>query len=128
MESLQYFRQRYVKVCSEQSFVQFSCSSLCRVCIQQKPIPAWQDEPLLSSVAATPHGLYTARGDLLVPALSVNFVGYGELFATFGATSSEHAATIGCEHALTETVLVVSFAIVRLKSSFHCLFCFYYLL
>lgn len=58
--------------------------------------------------------------DLLV--LAMNFVRYGQLFATFGATSSQYATTISSLHALTETMLVVSFSVVGLECSFH--FCY----
>ena len=51
----------------------------------------------------------------------------GQFLATLGATGSEHAAAIGCQHTFTETVLVLSLAVVGLKCSFHCcyicLFC-----
>ena len=61
---------------------------------------------------------------------SVVLVRNCQLFAAFGATHSQYATTIGCQHALTETVLVVSFAVVRLKCPFHdsILFYFYFLL
>lgn len=52
------------------------------------------------------------------------FVRYGELLATLCTTCSEDATTISGQHALTETMLVVSLAIVRLKSSLHCI-CFF---
>lgn len=58
--------------------------------------------------------------DLLV--LAMNFVRYGQLLATFGATSSQYATTISSLHALTETMLVVSFSVVGLECSFH--FCY----
>ena len=43
----------------------------------------------------------------------------GQLGATFGATGCQHATTISGSHALTETVLVHSLAVVGLKSPFH---------
>ena len=61
------------------------------------------------------------RRDLL---LAVNFVRYGQLFAALCAASCQNATTICCQHALTETMLVVSLAVVRLECSFHCLILF----
>jgi hypothetical protein len=57
---------------------------------------------------------------------AVTLVGYGELLTAFGATGREYTTAVSCSHALTETVLVVPFAIVRLECSFHdcILFCF----
>lgn len=49
----------------------------------------------------------------------MTLVGYGELLAAFGAAGSENATTVCGSHALTETMLVVPFAIVRLECSFH---------
>ena len=51
--------------------------------------------------------------------LAVNLVGHGQLLATLGTTSSEHAATIGGLHALTETMLIITLAVVGLECSFH---------
>lgn len=51
--------------------------------------------------------------------LTVNFVRNGELLAALGTTGSEYATTICSGHTLTETMLVVSLAIVGLERSFH---------
>lgn len=42
-----------------------------------------------------------------------------ELLTSFCATHSQYAATVFSGHALAEAVLVVSFPVVGLKSSFH---------
>lgn len=52
---------------------------------------------------------------------AVNFVRDGEFLAALCATGGENAAAIGGLHALTETVLVVALAVVRLECSFHCI-------
>ena len=52
--------------------------------------------------------------------LAVYFVRNGKLLAALCATGSENATTIGGLHALTETVLVIALAVVRLECSFHC--------
>ena len=52
--------------------------------------------------------------------LTVTLVRYGQLLATLGAAGSEHAAAISGEHTFTESVLVLSLAIVGLECSFHC--------
>ena len=44
----------------------------------------------------------------------------GELLAAFGAAGCQHAAAIGGQHTFTETVFVLSSAIVGLECSFHC--------
>lgn len=44
----------------------------------------------------------------------------GEFLATFSATSGEYATTVSGQHALTETMLVVSLSVVGLECSFHC--------
>lgn len=51
--------------------------------------------------------------------LAVYFVRNGKLLAALCATGSENATTICGLHALTETVLVVALAVVRLECSFH---------
>jgi len=56
---------------------------------------------------------------LICRLFAVTLVGYGELLAAFGAAGSENATTVCGSHALTETMLVVPFAIVRLECSFH---------
>ena len=50
-------------------------------------------------------------------------VGNSKLFAAMSAARSQHAAAILCCHSLTETVLVHSPAVVRLKCSFHLSIC-----
>ena len=52
--------------------------------------------------------------------LSVHFVGDGQFLTTFSAAGSQDATAISGLHTLTETVLVVSLSVVRLKCSFHC--------
>ena len=54
--------------------------------------------------------------------LAVYFVRNRELLTAFGTTRSQNATTVGSRHALTETMLVVSLAIVGLERSFHCCF------
>ncbi len=59
--------------------------------------------------------------------LAVYFVRYGKLLATLSAASCQYATAVSGQHALTETMLVVSLSVVRLESSFHfslCCFCF----
>lgn len=51
--------------------------------------------------------------------LAVYLVRNGEFLAALCATGGENATTIGGLHALTETVLVIALAIVRLECSFH---------
>ena len=51
--------------------------------------------------------------------LAVTLVRNGEFLATLGAAGSEHAAAIGCQHTFTETVLILSLAVVGLECSFH---------
>lgn len=65
----------------------------------------------------------SVRSEIL---LAVTLVGDGELLTTFGTTGSEHAAAISGGHTFTETVLVLSSAVVGLKCSFHnaIFFCF----
>lgn len=58
--------------------------------------------------------------------LAVYFVRNGELLTAFGTTRSQNATTVGSRHALTETMLVVSLAIVGLERSFHCCIYRYY--
>ena len=48
-----------------------------------------------------------------------------KFLAAFGAAVSQYLAATGACHALAETMLVVSFAVVGLKCTFHILF-FYY--
>jgi hypothetical protein len=51
--------------------------------------------------------------------LSVTFVRNGKLLASLCAACCQYTAAIGSQHALTETVLIVSFTVVRLKCPFH---------
>ena len=51
--------------------------------------------------------------------LAVTLVGNGELLTTLRTTGSQHAAAISGGHTFTETVLVLSSAIVGLKCTFH---------
>ena len=51
--------------------------------------------------------------------LAVYFVRNSELLTAFGTTRSQNATTVGSRHALTETMLIVSLAIVGLERSFH---------
>ena len=53
---------------------------------------------------------------------------HSQLLAAFGTTGSQNAAAILGGHPLTETVLVHSAAIVRLKCSFHCVYMLFMLL
>ena len=59
---------------------------------------------------------------------AMNFVRHGQLLAALCAAGSQYAASVGRLHALTETMFVVSFAVVGLECSFHfvyaVLFCF----
>ena len=57
--------------------------------------------------------------------LAVYFVGYGQFRTAFGTTGGQHATAIGGQHALTETMFVVSLSVVRLECSFHCDMLFY---
>ena len=57
--------------------------------------------------------------------LAVYFVRNRELLTAFGTTRSQNATTVGSRHALTETMLVVSLAIVGLERSFHFLYRYY---
>ena len=52
--------------------------------------------------------------------LTVTFVGNSELLTTLSTTCGEHAAAISCQHTFTETVLILSLAVVGLECSFHC--------
>ena len=54
--------------------------------------------------------------------LAVYFIGNGQLLAALGTTSGQYAATISRLHALTETMFVVSLAVVGLECSFHCVY------
>ena len=58
--------------------------------------------------------------------LAVTLVGDGQLLTTFRTTGSQHAAAISGGHTFTETVLVLSPAVVGLKCTFHnaIFFCF----
>ena len=58
--------------------------------------------------------------------LAVYFVRNRELLTAFGTTRSQNATTVSSRHALTETMLVVSLAIVGLERSFHCCIYRYY--
>lgn len=60
-------------------------------------------------------------------ALAVDFVGYGQFFAPLGTACGEYAATVGSLHTMAETVLVVSFPVVRLECSFHCDYAVFYI-
>ena len=55
-------------------------------------------------------------------ALAVYFVRNGQLLAALGTTSGQYAATISRLHALTETMFVVSLAVVGLECSCHCVY------
>ena len=61
-------------------------------------------------------------GELL---LAVYFIRYGELLTAFGTTRSQNATAVCSGHTLTETMLVVSLAIVGLERSFHFLYRYY---
>ena len=61
-------------------------------------------------------------------ALAVYFVRNGQLLAALGTTSGQYAATISRLHALTETMFVVSLAVVGLECSFHCVYAVFCLL
>ena len=61
-------------------------------------------------------------------ALAVYFVGNGQFLAALGTTSGQYAATISRLHALTETMFVVSLAVVGLECSFHCVYAVFCLL
>lgn len=54
------------------------------------------------------------------------FVRYSELLAAFGTTRSQNATAVSSSHTLTETMLVVSLAIVGLVRSFHFLYRYNY--
>ena len=47
------------------------------------------------------------------------FVGYSQFLTTFSATGSQYAASVGSCHSLQKTVLVATFALGRLKCTFH---------
>lgn len=51
--------------------------------------------------------------------LPVVLVGNRKFLASFGTAGCQYSTAIGCSHALTETVFVISFTVVRLKCSFH---------
>ena len=53
---------------------------------------------------------------------AMNFVRHGQLLAALCAAGSQYAASVGRLHALTETMFVVSFAVVGLECSFHCVY------
>ena len=46
-----------------------------------------------------------------------------QTLTALSAASCQNATTICCQHALTETMLVVSLAVVRLECSFHFILC-----
>ena len=56
-------------------------------------------------------------------------VRYGQAQTTFGTTTGKHLAAIGGRHAGTETMLVDSLSVRRLKCSFHCrvLLCLFFI-
>ena len=56
--------------------------------------------------------------------LAVHFVGNGQFLTAFGTTGSQYATTVCGLHTLAETMFVVSFSVVRLECSFHCLMLF----
>ena len=60
--------------------------------------------------------------------LAVYFVRNSQLLAALGTTSGQYAATISRLHALTETMFVVSLAVVGLECSFHCVYAVFCLL
>ena len=57
--------------------------------------------------------------------LAVYFVRHSQFFAVLSATRSQYATTISRLHTLTETMLVVSFSVVGLECSFHCVMLFF---
>ncbi len=50
-----------------------------------------------------------------------SFVRNGKLFTAISSTIGKYPATIGCCHALAETVLILSFLSGRLECAFHVL-------
>lgn len=48
-----------------------------------------------------------------------SFVGNSQFLTTFGAATGQYSSTISSRHPLAETVLISSFALRRLKRSFH---------
>ena len=54
--------------------------------------------------------------------LAMSLVRNGQFLAALGTTSGQYAATISRLHALTETMFVVSLAVVGLECSFHCVY------
>lgn len=60
--------------------------------------------------------------------LAVYFVRHSQFFAALSATRSQYATTISRLHTLTETMLVVSFSVVGLECSFHCVMLFFCLI
>ena len=58
----------------------------------------------------------------LLPCTSVR---HSQFFAALSATRSQYATTISRLHTLTETMLVVSFSVVGLECSFHCVMLFF---
>lgn len=87
-----------------------------RAAKEHKKAPALRGEEQEGSIQKRKQGLL----------LAVYLVRNSELLTTFCTTSSEYAATISRQHALTETVLVVSLSVVGLECPFHC-FMFYFL-
>lgn len=55
--------------------------------------------------------------------LERRLIRYGQLLAALCTTGSQHLATVGGSHSLTETVLVDSLPARRLERSFHCHSC-----
>ena len=60
--------------------------------------------------------------------LAMNFVRHGQLLAALCAAGSQYAASVGRLHALTETMFVVSFAVVGLECSFHFVYAVFFVL
>lgn len=70
---------------------------------------------------ANRHTLVFIIDDACEVLLTVILVRNGQLLTALGAARSQHATTILCSHALTETMLVHAATIVGLKCSFHLL-------
>ena len=60
------------------------------------------------------------HGPLPSGVLEGRLVRDGQLFAAFRTARSQHFASVGGSHSLTESVLVDSLPARRLESSFHC--------
>ena len=87
----------------------------------KKPVPTGKHK---KTARSRPIALLLAAHKNPVPdgtygLFAVMLVWYSQLFATVSTTWSQYAATVLCRHSLTETVLVHSPSVVRLKCSFH---------